>query len=247
MMMSTTFYIPGGTPAGREAGQILSNFFHIADKPAPDVTHLLLPVPSFEKDGRIRGGGLLENILADLPESITVIGGNLSHPALAGYNCLDLLRDGEYVARNAALTADCAIRVAGAHLPAAFDGCPVLVVGWGRIGKCLAARLKALDADVYVAARKAEDRNMLRALGYGTENTERLANSYRVIFNTAPAPVLTAATLPRDTIKIELASTDGLCGSDVIIARGLPGKMLPQSSGKLIADTVIRILKERQD
>lgn len=244
-MQNTTFYIPGGLAAMKEACRILSGRFAVAKKAAPDVTHLLLPVPSFEKDGRIRGGGVLENLLADLPEDVTVIGGNLSHPALAGYHCLDLLRDGEYVAVNAALTADCAIRVAGAHLPAALEGCPILIVGWGRIGKCLAVKLKALGAKVAVAARKTEDRNMLKALGYKTENTEVLTGSYRVIFNTAPAMVLSKTEIPRDTLKIELASTDGLSGGDVIIARGLPGKMVPESSGRLIAETIIRILDER--
>lgn len=245
-MNNTTFYAPGGVPAIRTAGQILSKKYRIAGAAAPDVTHLLLPVPSFETDGRIRGGGLLENILADLSEQVTVIGGNLNHPALAGYETIDLLRDSEYVAINAALTADCAIRIAGAHLPVTFEECPVLIVGWGRIGKCLAVKLAALGAKVSVAARKEEDRSMLRAMGYGAENTTRLEGNYRIVFNTAPASVLTETALPRDVLKIELASTDGISGSDVIIARGLPGKLVPESSGKLIAHTIIRILEERQ-
>lgn len=244
-MKDTTFYAPGGTPAIRAACRFLAKQFHIATRPAPDVTHLLLPVPSFEADGRIRGGGVLENILADLSDDVIIVGGNLQHPALAGYRCVDLLRDGQYVAANAALTADCAIRVAGNHLPEAFEGCSVLVVGWGRIGKCLAAKLKALGAEVTVAARKAEDRNLLRSLGYGAENTLRLSKEYNLIFNTAPAPVLTESELLKGAIKIELASTAGLQGSDVVIARGLPGKMVPEASGRLIAGRITDILQEK--
>lgn len=245
-MCKVIFYVPGTGAASRAACRILGQKFHIAEKPEPDVTHLLLPVPSFEADGRIKGGGVLENILGDLPEDITVIGGNLNHPLLNGYKCIDLLRDEEYTAKNAAITADCAIRVAGANLPVVFEKCPILIVGWGRIGKCLAAKLKALGADVTVTSRKHEDRCMLRALGYGAEDPGAIADlsRFRVIFNTAPTPVLSCT--PRDTLKIDLASKPGILGSDVIRAGGLPGKMVPESSGALIARSVIRIFDEME-
>ena len=135
--------------------------------PAPDVTHLLLPVPSFEADGKIRGGGILEHILADLPEKVCVIGGNLDHPILNGYPQIDLLQDPDYLAQNAAITADCALRIAANRLPVAFRGCPILISGWGRIGKCLANLLKSLGAEVTVAARKPADRAMLPDPGNG--------------------------------------------------------------------------------
>lgn len=210
------------------------------------MTHLLLPVPSFETDGRIRGGGVLEHILADLPEEITVIGGNLNHPALTGYRKIDLLQDEEYTARNAAITADCAIRVAGTHLPVVFEGCPVLIIGWGRIGKCLAVRLKALGAHVTVTSRRNEDRCMLLALGYGSADPGSLSelDRYRVIFNTAPSMVLTDA--PKNALKIELASKPGIAGDGVVKAGGLPAKMAPESSGQLIAGTIFRLLGESE-
>ena len=245
-MKNITICSAGASPALDAARRALADKFHIVERPAPDVTHLLLPVPSFERDGRIKGGGILENILADLPENLTIIGGNLQHPALAGYPCIDLLQDGQYVAMNAAFTADCAIRVLGAHLPECFDGCPILVIGWGRIGKCLAAKLKALGAKVAVAARKPQDRNMLRALGYDTENTQALTGHYQAILNTVPAPILTQADIPRKTVRIELASAPGLSGSGVMDARGLPGKMVPESSGRLIAQSIAKILEERR-
>lgn len=246
-MKNAIFYAPGNNAAIRYARQILADQFHISPKPGPDVTHLLLPVPAFEPDGRIRGGGLLEHILADLPEGITVIGGKLNHPALSGYNTIDLLRSEDYLTQNAAITADCAIRVAGTHMPMVFDACPILIIGWGRIGKCLAPQLRALGAAVTVTSRKAEDRCMLRALGYRAKDPAELAGRlgmYRVIFNTAPAAVLIDA--PRDIIKIDLASKPGIIGNDVIQARGLPGKMAPESSGNLIAQSIIRLIVESE-
>lgn len=225
---------------------------HIAEKPEADATHLLLPAPAFEADGRIRGGGVLEHILADLPQEITVVGGNLNHPALDGYKKLDLLTDGIYLAKNAAITADCAIRVAAGRLPIIWDGCPVLVLGWGRIGKCLAAQLRAAGAAVSVAARKKTDRDLLLGLGYGSEQPDKLRHglaAYRVIFNTVPAPVLDAEQLRycrKDCLKVELASSPGISGPDVISALGLPGKTVPESSGKLIAHSIIRMIAEKE-
>jgi hypothetical protein len=47
-----------------------------------------------------------------------------------------------------------------------------------------------------------------------------------------------------DCVKIDLASIQGIYGSDVIHARGLPGKQTPESSGILIANTIIRLLRK---
>ena len=244
-----TIYRAGYSEAIRWACRFLAKQgFSITDRSGMDATHLLLPVPSFEPDGRIKGGGILEHILTDLPGDITVIGGNLSHPALAGYQQLDLLWDGEYTARNAAITADCAIRVAGQRMGIVFEGCPMLVIGWGRIGKCLAHQLARMGARVTVAARKEADLHILKALGFGVLDTNGLGGKlkqFRVIFNTVPAMVLSRELAKQcrcDCIKIELASKPGIEGENVVSALGLPGKMAPESSGELIAQTITRLL-----
>ena len=248
-MNKTIICTAGNTAALAFARQFLQEQgMTVTDKPAPDVTHLLLPVPSFESDGRIKGGGILEHILADLPENVTVIGGNLHHPSLAGMVTVDLLQDAGYVAENAAITADCALRIALRTLPVVLRGCPALVIGWGRIGKCLADLLRSVGAAVTVAARKETDRAILRALGYTAVDTQGLTpvpEAYRIIYNTVPAPVLEG---PRDPkcIRIDLASQQGITGSNVIWALGLPGKDAPESSGLLIADTILRIILRKE-
>lgn len=47
-------------------------------------------------------------------------------------------------------------------------------------------------------------------------------------------------------MKIDLASKPGIGGTDVLWARGLPGKFAPESAGKLIAQTILRLLKEEE-
>ena len=214
--------------------------------PCPDhtVTHLLLPIPSFEADGSIKGGGDLTEILARLPKTVTVIGGNLKRPELAEYETLDLLEDPWYLARNASITAHCALELALAKLPITLEKCPVLIVGWGRIGKCLAKLLHGLGACVTVAARKEPRRVMIDALGYQSCAIEDIrTEKYRLIINTVPAMVLPAA--PGTALKMDLASVPGIGGKDVMQARGLPGKLAPESSGTLIAQTITQWIKEK--
>ncbi|MBQ9843577.1 MAG: NAD(P)-binding domain-containing protein [Oscillospiraceae bacterium] len=165
---------------------------------------------------------------------------------------MDLLRDPTYLARNAAITAYCALRLAMMELPVMLRGCRVLIIGWGRIAKCLAALLWALEADVTVAARREADRAMACALGYRAEaitNLDDTLNDYRLIFNTVPAPVLSENQVElcrQGCLRIDLASAEGIGGSHKIWARGLPGKDAPESSGILIAKTIIRLLERKE-
>jgi len=214
----------------------------VIDHPAPEITHLLLDVPSFAPDGALRGGGDVEKILERLPVDITVAGGNLEHPALRGYKKMDLLQDETYLAQNAAITADCALQVAAPLLKTTFADTPTLIFGWGRIGKCLARILRNLGAPVTVAARKEKDRAMIRALGYDATQIEGAYSGFRLVFNTVPEEIV-HHRLP-GCVNIDLASRKGIPGDDVVWARGLPGIYAPESSGRLIAETFLRRYKE---
>lgn len=238
---------PIGVSAGcRAAAERLGRAgVRVVDHPSPEVSHLLLDVPAFGADGRLRGGGDLEPILEMLPEDLCVIGGKLD--ALSGYETMDLLTDEAYLAQNAAITADCALRLAGPLLHSTFRRTPVLILGWGRIGKCLGQMLKALGAEVTVAARNKSDRALLNALGYSAVaffQVPELLPKIGLLFNTVPAKVLDADT--SGCVKIDLASVAGLWGEDIIYARGLPGIHAPQATGALIADTILKNWKEER-
>ena len=237
-------YTAGYSPAMSYCIQILKKSgFTLISEPSMEATHLLLPVPSFTPDGSIVGGGNLRTLLTLLPGNITVIGGNLDCPELVGYATVDLLQDEDYLSANAQITAHCAIKVALNQLPVTLDECPVLVIGWGRIGKCLSRLLRQMGAEVTVCARKAKDRCILSAMGYNAVDFhEADLSAYKVVYNTAPTLVF--PTCPGNALKIDLASRLGLGSSDVIWARGLPGKDAPESSGKLIAKTLISVLRK---
>ena len=118
-----------------------------------------------------------------------------------------------------------------------FSGTSILVIGWGRIGKCLAQLLKSIGAEVTIAARKEQDRSMVEALGYSCILPGLMPKDCRVVFNTVPSPVMEAGS---GCLNIDLASRSGILGDNVVWARGLPGKYAPESSGRLIGKAFLR-------
>jgi len=239
-----SIYIAGCSPALAHAREVFAP--HLTNDPAT-ATYLLLPVPSFEPGGTVKGGMALEDILALCSPDVVVIGGNLNHPALDGYQTIDLLNDPFYVTQNAAITAHCALGLILTDLPVTLPEQEILIIGYGRIGKCMAKLLKDLGAAVSVAARKDADRAMAEAMGFrsiapGGWNL----NTYRVIVNTAPAPLLDAADCASNALLLDLASVQGITGDRVNWARGLPGICSPESSGKLIAKTALRLIFEKE-
>lgn len=241
------YYIQGGAPALSYTGrELVMRGFTVAESPSKAVTHFISGVPC-----RLDRSELTA-VLKKLPKDVRIFGGFLDRPELEGYSCVDLLKDEEYLAQNAAITAHCALRMALEQIPVTLQHCPVLILGWGRIGKCLAQLLNALGADVVVAVRKADQRAMIRALGYEAEMLplpEYILPRFRVIFNTVPSPVVSTEALEHcrpDCVKIELASSPGMAGNGILDGRSLPGRLAAETSGKLIARTVLRLCARKE-
>ena len=239
--MNGKVLFPVGTSAScRYAGDCLSRHgFLLTDHPSPDITHLLLDIPGFDHRE-------LKELLRMLPKSITVIGGNLDVDFLSDYRRFSLLKDPMFLAKNAAITAECALRAAAPYITATFAESPALILGWGRIGKCLAKLLAGIGCPVTVAARKETDRAMAEALGHRAvdfSGIEKELRNHRILFNTVAEGISLTGHYDHCVI-LDLASLPGLTCEGVIAARGLPGKYAPESAGKLIAETVRRRIKE---
>jgi dipicolinate synthase subunit A len=160
--------------------------------------------------------------------------------------------------KNAVPTVEGAIQIAMEELPTTLFGTRVLVIGFGRLGKLLAHRLKGLGARVTVSARNYGDLAWIESYGYWSEHTEQLdgwLGGYQLVINTVPARVLDGARLhdlDPGTLVIDLASRPGgvdfeaaaAQGIKVIWALSLPGKVAPVTSGKIIRDTIYHILQE---
>lgn len=234
----------GTSPSHACACQLLRRNNYLIEKEWTEETQgVLLDIPSFRDGDRD-----WESLFSRLKPGARIFGGNLGNRVPSHLVQFDLLQDAEYTCRNADITARCALRLACGKLTKTLPGLPVLVIGWGRIGKSLAKLLEALGANCSIYARKKADRAMLKALGYSAVNREQmlaLLPATELIFNTAPELVIDAASSKRCTgLMMDLASTPGIEGANVLRARGLPGKIAPESSGELIAATVIRLWEE---
>ena len=231
------FYPMGNTPGCLRAAEALKGCgIAMTDHPSQEVTHLLLDVPGFSPDGSLRGGGELAELLRRLPETVTIVSGKIP-AAYSRWRCMDLLLDEGYLWENAAITAQCAVQLAARRMGGIFRGQTALVIGWGRIGKHLCRLLTGLGAQVFLISRSDAHRAEAESFGIRTEPKY----DCRVVFNTAPGITLDEEAFTG--LKIELASTPGFRGEDVLEARGLPGIYAPEQSGTLIAKTILRKLE----
>ena len=178
-----------------------------------------------------------------------------------GADVADYNDEEDFAVKNAVPTAEGAISLALDLLPVTLNGSDVLVLGFGRIGKLLALYLHGFGARVTVAARKPEDRAFANACGYQAVPFSELAEAVKekeAVFNTVPSVVLTKNVLyavRKDTVLIDLASSPGGIdrqaaaenGLKAVSALGLPGKTAPVSAGRYLAETVIRLLSDRED
>lgn len=159
---------------------------------------------------------------------------------------------------NAVPTAEGAIEIAITETPFTIHGSKSLVLGYGKIGKILSKDLYALGAQTYVEARKYADLAMIEGHGYEPlplDNLKDHIHEFDIIFNTIPSLILDDEILTKvkkDALIIDLASKPGgidfdaakAYGLKVIWALSLPGKIAPVSSGAIIKDTIMNIIKE---
>lgn len=171
---------------------------------------------------------------------------------------IDYFKREEMTVANAAATAEGTVQVILEHLERSLLGSRCLVLGFGRIGKLLCHRLTGMGAQVTAAARRPESLAWARAYGYKTADITELngtLSAFDVVINTVPAPVFGTAELERlkpDCLCVDIASVRGIdpaaaqaLGVTNVWARGVPGKLMPQTAGAIIRDTVYTIIREQ--
>ena len=163
----------------------------------------------------------------------------------------------DFMILNAIPTAEGAIRVALEEYKNTLWNSKVLVVGYGRIGKVLADRLKGIGANVTVSARNPRDIAWAYSNNFETINISEIDSEldFDIIFNTVPKKILVYENMKlikNCKLIIDLASLPGgvdkdsakKLGIEVINALGLPGKFFPECAGRIIVDTIFKIIQE---
>jgi len=201
--------------------------------------------------------------ICDLPllvgENALILGGRTGETEkTTGKRVVDYFEREELQIANAYLTAESAVAIAMKKRKESIRDNGVLVVGYGRIGKCLCHILKGMGVNVYASARKRKDFEWIRAYGYSPVDTSKVCNvvsECKIVFNTVPGLVIGREILycmPKDCLVVDLASKPGGVdfeaanefGLKTVWALGLPGKELPQSAGRVVAKTIIGILED---
>ena len=236
----------------------------------PPADCLILPVPvtadgenlfASEKHGKIP----LESLPALLKPGGAVFGGRVSEKTAEifgrnGFVITDYTKDEEFAVRNAAATAEGALAAAMTAQDITLFRQNILVIGLGRIGKSLVRILSGFGAHTAAAVRSPQNlvwAEILGCRGFPIENLPDEISRFTLIFNTAPAAVLTRDVLykaHKDVLIIDLASAPG--GTDLAAAKelslnafgynGIPGRTSPVSAGMTAAEVIENILQRNK-
>lgn len=234
-----------------------------------DANCVVLPLPINTNEGMLNTPlseniYTLKNVFSVLRRGQLITGGRIDGltyelAASFGLSLSDYYARDELVISNAVATAEGAIQIAMEETAITLQSCKCLVIGFGRIGKILAHRIKGLCAEVTVSARNFADMAWIQAYGYKSLNTEKLEgylDNFDIIFNTVPARVLCEKHLEEvrsDCLIVDLSSKPGgmdfLAASNLglkaVWALSLPGEVAPVTSGVIIKNTIYNILHER--
>ena len=243
------------------------------EKMPEDIDIVVGPIP-FSRDEKtvnstyIEKGILIEDLLKKIKGKI-LIAGNISSDVIKKaekYNIkvIDIMKSEKLAILNTIATAEGAIELIIKNTNTIIFDSNILILGYGRVARTLAQRLKGLSKYVTCASIKSEELAWIEVMGYEKIDLNNLNKSrvllkslanYDVIINTIPCMILDAEKLQyirSDTSLIDLASNPG--GIDKIFAKnhnlklihalGLPGKVAPLSSAKFIKEEIYETIKE---
>ena len=253
-----------GLPAASLPGGVMS--FATPEEIVRGAELIILPLPGVAEDGCLHAPFVPQTIIDEAvlscaaPQTPVMVGVASAYlRRLCGRCSLRLYEVAELdevAIPNAIPTAEGALQAVMRETDITIDGMRALVLGFGRVGEALAARLRALGADVIVsnrgAARFADAARQGYAI-YPWAAMEDVLPRCDLVCNTVPAPVLDRTRLlmmRRDALVIDLASgkggTDFAAAEDIGIKAlhllSLPGKVAPVSAGRLLGRVYPRLI-----
>lgn len=234
-----------------------------------NVDAVVLPVVGTDDDGKVQtifsSGNivLLEEHLLAMPKQAKIYTGMATSylkrlSRRTGTQIVELLELDDVAIYNSIPTAEGAVMMAIQNTDITIHGANCMVLGLGRTGMTLARTLKGLGANVTVGVRR--DEHFARAWEMGfdpfyTKDLQEKTRNIDLLFNTIPTMIITAqiiAGMPHRAVIIDLASKPG--GTDfrfaekrgikALLAPGLPGIVAPKTAGRILANTLSRMILE---
>lgn len=229
---------------------------------------VILPLPATVDGTRLNAPlakgkpPLLTEIFENLSESALLLMGNPPQSVTEAaksrnIDSVDYFVSEVFETKNALPTAEGALYVAMENMERTVNGASFAVIGYGRIGKLLCDILKKLGGEITVYARKEEARALAEIHGCHSRKISDLFSDarYDVVFNTVPTDVVSVSAdrVSAPTVLIDLAPKSWISSSDavresclrVIDAPSLPGRFFPITAGKILAECIIGVLRER--
>lgn len=200
-----------------------------------------------------------EDVLAKLKQDTLVLcGRGLEQKDVQPCMFCSYMKDELLMESNAQLSAEAAVYEAMKRTELALMDLRVLVTGYGRFARALAQRLRALGAEVWVAARKQEQRHAAENDGMHAVSMEEMHGALphmHMVLNTVPAQVMgerELQALPQGAWLLELASAPygfdrkkaAELGLNCDVLPALPARYAPASAGMALKNAVIRLLGE---
>lgn len=157
---------------------------------------------------------------------------------------------------NSIPTAEATLQIAIEQTDYTIHGSNIAVLGYGRVGFTVAKLFKQVGANVAVFARQDRDLARITEMGMQAMNIAQLeknSESFSILVNTIPQLILDETILnqlQKGTLIIDLASKPGgtdfehaeQLGINAIHALGLPGKSAPKTAGKVLAETILKLI-----
>ena len=237
-----------------------------------DIEVVIGPIP-FSRDGLTVNSKFIKNkiLIKDLLEKMKgkiLIAGNISEDVkklsqIYNIEVIDVMKSEKLAILNTIATAEGTIELMISNTNTIIFECNVLILGFGRVAKTLAQRLKDLVKSITCASIENDELSWIEVLGYEKINLNDLDKSqelltslanYNVIINTIPSQIFDEKKqqyIKKDTLLIDLASNPGGIDKEevkkrklkLIHALGLPGKVAPVSSAKFIKEVIYNYLK----
>lgn len=241
------------------------------EKIVEDVEVVICPIP-FSRDGLTVNSTFIESkiLIKDLLEKMKgkiLIAGNISENVkklAKNYNIqvIDVMKSEKLAVLNTIATAEGTIELMIANTDTIIFDSNVLILGFGRVAKTLANRLKGLVKSITCASKEDEELTWIEVYGYEKldlidfvkcQESKKCLENYNVIINTIPSMILDEEKLQyvkKDALLIDLASNSGGIdkeetkkqGLKLIHALGLPGKVAPKSSAIFIKDIIYEVV-----